>query len=436
MMLAQEIIRRKREGCELSVEELSWFISELTNDNLSEGQVAAFAMATFFQGMTIRERMSLTESMRDSGKTLNWDLPGPVIDKHSTGGVGDCVSLVLAPALASCGGFVPMISGRGLGHTGGTLDKLDSIPGYNTMPDVGLLTKTVRQVGCAVVGQTEDIAPADKRLYAVRDVTATVESIDLITASILSKKLAMNLDALILDIKCGNGAFMQSIEKAQILANSLVEVGTSLGCKTKAVITDMNQPLCSSVGNSLEIKRCVECLLGDVKESRLMEVVCTLGGNILAYTGLSDDANDGYNQIRRSFETGSAAEVFEQMVSSLGGPSNFLNSAFSILPKSPIVEDIYASEEGFVNSIDTRTIGISLLELGGGRRRSKDPIDYAVGFQNLLSVNDRVDSSIPLGRIHARNDTSLALAKSKIRIAYKIGEKLESHKSTILEHIG
>jgi thymidine phosphorylase len=272
-MLAQEVIRQKREGNELTDKEISWFITEMTQDKISEGQIAAFAMATFIKGMSVRERISLTKSMRDSGRRLDWNLSGPIIDKHSTGGVGDCVSLLLAPALAACGGFVPMISGRGLGHTGGTLDKLDSIPGYNTTPDVELLKKVVARIGCAIVGQTEEIAPADKRLYSVRDVTATIESIDLITASILSKKLAAGLDALVLDIKFGNGAFMETKSQAKKLANSLVNVGNGLNCKTSAILSDMSEPLCSSVGNALEMIKVISILKGQAKEERLLEVV-------------------------------------------------------------------------------------------------------------------------------------------------------------------
>ena len=435
-MLAQEIIRRKRDGKELGNDEISWFIDAMTQDQISEGQIAAFAMTIFLKGMTISERICLTNAMVKGGKTLRWDVPGPVIDKHSTGGVGDCVSLLLAPALAASGGFVPMISGNGLGHTGGTLDKLGSIPGYNCKPSAELLKKIVVNLGCAIVGQTEEIAPADKRLYAVRDVTATIESIDLITSSILSKKLAVGLDALVLDIKCGNGAFMESQDQAKELAKSLISVGNGLECKTTAVLTDMNEPLCSSVGNSLEVLKVVNILKGYDKEEKLLNVVCTLGGNILAGIGLATSFEKGYALISKTFENGRSAEIFEKMVASLGGKSNFLSTTSCELPKAPLVRDIYPSSEGYVHSIDSRSIGMAGLELGGARRRANDIIDYAVGFENLLRIGDRVDNQSPLARIHARDEETLNLAQSMIVKAYNIIEKkMIEKKQTIIEHI-
>ncbi len=436
-MLVQDIIRKKRDGEELTQDQISWFVSEMTSDNISESQIAAFAMAIFLQRMTFAERINLTKSMTNSGKRLSWNLSGPVIDKHSTGGIGDSVSLLLAPALASCGGFVPMISGRGLGHTGGTLDKLDSIPGYNSQPSTELLKKTVKSVGCAIVGQTEEIAPADKRLYAIRDVTATVDSIDLITSSILSKKIAAGLNALVLDIKCGNGAFMASRNDAQNLANSLVKVGEGLGCYTSAILTNMTEPLCSSVGNSLEILKVVDVFRGDAKEERLMEVVYTLGGKILEKAGLASNFGDGLTLIKKTFESGQAAEKFEKMVASLGGNSNFLIKASHELPKAPLVQDIYVGVSGYVTFIDCRAIGTALLELGGARRRSHDLIDCAVGFKNLLGIGQWVDNQVPLARIHARDKKTLDLATSIIVGAYRIDlKKIGAQEPIILEHIG
>ena len=435
-MLAQEIIKRKRDGEELANEEIAWFISEIVKDGISDSQIAAFAMATFLKGMSIAERISLTESMCNSGRRLTWDVSGPVIDKHSTGGVGDCVSLLLAPSLVACGGFVPMVSGRGLGHTGGTLDKLDSIPGYNTTPDLELFQNTVATAGCAIAGQTQEIAPADKRLYSVRDVTATIDSIDLITSSILSKKLSAGLDALILDIKCGNGAFMISRKKAKDLAKSLLGVGNGLGVKTNAIITDMNEPLSSSVGNSLEVLKVVNILKGNAKEDRLLEVVCALGGTILSEVGLANNYSDGFDQIRKTFCKGQSAEIFEKMVFSLGGSSNFLSEVNGQLPKAPFVEDVHIVSEGYVTKVDTRAVGLGLLALGGARRRSDDRIDYAVGFENLVALEDWVDSQVPLTRIHARDEKSLEVAKSIIEKAYRIGERKMTRKNpTIIEQI-
>ena len=431
-MLIQELIRKKRDGESLQEDEISWFMSELTKDNISDSQIAAFAMAIFLKGMTIRERICLTKSMRDSGKRLTWDLSGPIIDKHSTGGVGDCVSLLLAPALAACGGFVPMVSGRGLGHTGGTLDKFDSIPGYNTKPSIDILKNTVKTIGCAIVGQTDELVPADKRLYAVRDVTATIESIDLITSSILSKKLASGLDALVLDIKCGNGAFMGSKKMAIDLANSLVSVGKGLNCDTVAVLTDMNEPLCSTVGNSLEIAKVVNIFSGTEKEKRLLDVVCVLGGTILTQVGLADDENLGYAIIKKSFETGQAAEIFEKMIFSLGGSIDFLRRAKNELPKAPLVKAVYAKSSGYVTHIDTRAIGIAVIELGGARRRSGDRIDYSVGFENLLGIWDRVDHYSPLALIHARDEETLLFAEAIILKAYTIKSKKNKEKTPII----
>ena len=433
-MLAQEVIRRKRDGHELTHKEISWFVMEMIRDQISEGQIAAFAMATFIKGMSVRERIDLTKSMRDSGRKLDWNLSGPIIDKHSTGGVGDCVSLLLAPALAACGGFVPMVSGRGLGHTGGTLDKFDSIPGYNTTPAVEVLKKVVSTVGCAIVGQTEEIAPADKRLYSVRDVTATVESIDLITASIMSKKLAAGLDALVLDIKFGSGAFMGSRSQAEKLAESLVNVGNGLDCKTTAILSDMNEPLCSSVGNALEIIKVVRILNGQEKEKRLLEVVCALGGKILFASGLASSSIKGRNMIKNAIGSGSAAEIFEKMVFALGGDKNFITNCTSLLPKAPIVQDVFPLSKGHVNSIDTREIGLAVLELGGARRRPQDKIDYSVGFENLLGVGDEVDIDVPLARVHASDNDTLELAKFKIRRAYKVSYSATSHRPTIIEY--
>jgi len=262
-MLPQEVIAAKRDGTALTPEQIRFMIEGLTDETISEGQVAAFAMAVCLRGMDTAERVALTEAMRDSGDVLVWNLPGPVVDKHSTGGVGDNVSLMLAPALAACGAYVPMISGRGLGHTGGTLDKLDAIPGYATRPDLDTLRRVVADIGCAIVGQTADIAPADRRLYAIRDVTGTVESVDLITASILSKKLAAGLEALVLDVKTGTGAFMATPEHARALARALVEVAQGAGCATRALITDMNEPLASAAGNALEVANAVRLLRGD-----------------------------------------------------------------------------------------------------------------------------------------------------------------------------
>ena len=313
-MLAQEVIARKRDGGALSAEEIRFMVDGLTAETISEGQVAAFAMAVFFRGLALDERVALTLAMRDSGRVLDWDLPGPVVDKHSTGGVGDNVSLMLAPALAACGAYVPMISGRGLGHTGGTLDKFDAIPGYRTQPDLATLRRVVAEVGCAIIGQTDDIAPADRRFYGIRDVTATVESLDLITASILSKKLAAGLDALVLDVKAGTGAFMATVEQAGALARALVEVANGAGCPTRALVTDMNEPLASAAGNALEVANAARFLRGEAIDGRLWDVTLALGGELLAQAGIAADVADGVDRMQIAFESGAAAERFRRAV--------------------------------------------------------------------------------------------------------------------------
>jgi len=324
-MLPQEIIRRKRDGEILKPEEISEFIQGLTDGRVTEGQAAAFAMSVFFRGMKSPETVALTLAMMRSGTQLSWqELDGPVLDKHSTGGIGDNVSLMLAPAIAACGGYVPMISGRGLGHTGGTLDKLDSIPGYISQPDNELFRKVVRETGAAIIGQTADLAPADKRLYAIRDVTATVESIPLITASILSKKLAAGLQGLVMDVKTGNGAFMPTLEGAQELATSLADVANGAGLRTVALITDMDQPLASAAGNAVEVLNAVEYLTGAHRDERLHEVVIALGAEMLVIGGLAKDSSEARKRITRSIEDGSALERFQRMITALGGPHDFV----------------------------------------------------------------------------------------------------------------
>ena len=434
-MLPQEIIAAKRDGKALSGEEIIAFIQGLTSGAVSGEQAAAFAMAVYFQKMSLTERVALTEAMRDSGDVLSWSLPGPVLDKHSTGGVGDNVSLMLAPALAVCGAFVPMISGRGLGHTGGTLDKFDAIPGYQTQPDIETLKRVTREVGCAIIGQTGDVAPADKRLYGIRDVTATVESVDLITASILSKKLAAGLEGLVLDVKCGSGAFMDSLPKARELAESLVRVANDAGCRTTALITDMNEPLARAAGNALEMQNAVDFLTGKEIDNRLWDVTVALGAELLANAGLAKSPENGADMMLDALQSGKAAERFGQMVSALGGPADFVEKAEGYLEKAPLVAEIYAPEAGFVQAIETKGVGMAVVALGGGRTRSSDPIDYAVGLDWLAGIGQHVDSEQPIARVHARDEAALAEAKRRVIAAYKIGDAVPDEAPLILERI-
>ena len=422
-MLAQELIRKKRDGGTLTGEEIAFFVKGLSDGSVSEGQVSALAMAVFFKGLSLDERVALTLAMRDSGSVLDWsDLGKPVVDKHSTGGVGDNVSLMLAPALAACGAAVPMISGRGLGHTGGTLDKFDSIPGYKTQPDNELFRKVVKDVGCAIIGQTSDLAPADKRFYAIRDVTGTVESLDLITASILSKKLAAGLQALVLDVKWGTGAFMGTFEEAKRLAESLVTVANGAGCPTTALLTDMNEPLASAAGNAVEVKNAVDFLTGKEIDNRLFDVTVALGGEVLATCGLAASADEGNSKMRSAFESGRAAEVFAKMVAGLGGPSDFIEKPAHYLSRSTVERAVYPKASGTVTAVDARAVGVAVVELGGGRKRAEDVIDPAVGFTHLAGVGHFVDSDSPLAIVHAANEGAATRAGEALLAAYTVGE--------------
>jgi thymidine phosphorylase len=435
-LLPQEIIRRKRNGGTLDAAEIEAFIEGLTSGRVSEGQAAALAMAIFFRGLSIEERVALTHAMTRSGEVLQWDLPGPVLDKHSTGGVGDAVSLALAPAVGACGGYVPMISGRGLGHTGGTLDKLDAIQGYVSQPDITTFRRVVREVGCAIIGQTADLAPADKRLYAIRDVTATVESIDLITASILSKKLAAGLQGLVMDVKYGSGAFMSTPEDARALAESLVLVANGAGLKTTALLTDMNEPLASAAGNAVEVAYVVDYLTGRRREPRFDEVTVALSAEILILGGLAPDAATARRRIKDAISSGSAAETFSRMVAALGGPGDILERSRAILAQAPFTREVGPQQMGFVHSIDNRQIGLAVVALGGGRTRPQDTVDYAVGFTRLAAIGERVDAAHPLAVVHARTETQAEAAASGLRRAYRIGDEQSQGPPLILDRIG
>lgn len=433
--LAPEIIRRKRDGSTLGREEIDFFIEGLVSGAVGAEQAAAFAMAVFFRGMNARECADLTAAMTASGTRLDWRalaLPGPVLDKHSTGGVGDVVSLMLAPMVAACGGFVPMIAGRGLGHTGGTVDKLESIPGYRVSPDLAVMQRVVREAGCAIVGQSEDLAPADRRLYAIRDVTATVESIPLITASILSKKLAAGLDALVMDVKTGNGAFMMERDQSHALARSLVDTGNAAGLPTRALITDMSEPLASCAGNAIEIAYAIDYLTGARRDPRLHEVVLALGAQMLMLGKLAQSHAEARAKLEGALASGAAAERFERMVAGLGGPADMLSALSRHLAQAPVVEEARASRGGFVTAIDVRALGVAVVSLGGGRRRAGDAIDPAVGLSELAPLGAEI-STMPLARIHARDAASAAAAREAIQAAYTIGELAPATVSPVAE---
>ncbi|MBL8572399.1 MAG: thymidine phosphorylase [Hyphomicrobiaceae bacterium] len=425
-MLPQELIRKTRDKIPLSVAEIDFLVRGLTDGSVTEGQISAFAMAVFFNGLTMPERVALTRAMTRSGTVLQWNLPGPVLDKHSSGGVGDNVSLMLAPAIAACGGYVPMISGRGLGHTGGTLDKLDAIPGYQTQPGAERFAEVVRLIGCAIIGQTADLAPADKRFYAIRDVTATVESIDLITASILSKKLAAGLQGLVLDVKWGTGAFMSTLDDARGLARSLATVASGAGLPTVALLTDMNEPLASAAGNALEVRNAVEFLTLRRVDKRLWDVTVALGAEMLVVGGLAHNTIEGARRIETVLTSGAAAELFARMVGELGGPIDLIDAPERYLEAAPLVRPIYPEVSGRVAAIDTRAIGVAVVEMKGGRARAADVIDYAVGFSELAEIGAEVgvvgEDRRPLAIVHARGESQIERATVALRAAYRIGE--------------
>lgn len=435
-MLPQEIIRTKRDGGKLAGDEICDFISGLTSGSVTEGQAAAFAMAVFFNGMSREEIVALTRAMRDSGDVLDWsDLPGPVSDKHSTGGVGDNVSLMLAPIVAACGAYVPMISGRGLGHTGGTLDKMDSIPGYVSQPDLALFRKAVVETGAAIIGQTADLAPADRRLYGIRDVTATVESVPLITASILSKKLAAGLKSLVLDVKVGNGAFMEKSRDATALATSLVEVANGAGLKASALITGMNETLASAAGNAVEVHNAVDFLTGRFRDKRLETVTLALAAEMLQLAGIASSNQDGFRRAGEALESGRAAAVFARMVSVLGGPADFIEKPGIYLPQAPIERAVKAAQTGFVTGVATRAIGLAVVELGGGRTRPEDKVDHAVGLTSLVPLGAEIHKGDVLALVHARNEDQADKASATVLAAYDVGPSRSSPHKTILRRV-
>jgi len=436
-MIPQEIIRSKRDKEVLSKEEISLFVKGLTDGSFSDSQIAAMSMAIFLNGMEPEETVNLTEAMTTSGDTINWtsvvdtDL---VCDKHSTGGVGDKTSIILAPILAACGLFVPMISGRGLGHTGGTLDKFDSIPGYNTQPDLDTFKTVVKEVGCAIIGQTENLAPADKKLYSIRDIVGTVESLPLITSSILSKKIASGLKALVLDVKVGNGSFNSTIDIARELSHSLVKVAQGAGLQCEAIVTDMNQVLGKSAGHILEISECINFLKNQEKETRLKKITYELIASILMMSQkLSKE--DAFEKIDSVMSNGRAAEKFEKMVHALGGPSDILSTHEKHLEISAIKKDIFSTKSGWLEKIKTRDLGLILIELGGGRKQVTDKINFNVGYNNVLRVGDKVESSLPLVTVYVKSESDYENVRKKIEECFIISDKKVNELPQIYEVI-
>ena len=428
-MIPQEIIKTKRNGGNLSQAEIKQFVRGLTDDSFSEGQVAALAMAIYLNGMQTDEIVALTLAMRDSGTVLNWQgkLNGPVVDKHSTGGVGDKVTLMLAPMVAACGAFMPSIAGRGLGHTGGTVDKLETIPGYSCTQSLEKIQQLLPQLGCIIVGQSSQLAPADRRLYAIRDVTATVESIPLITASILSKKLSEGLDALVMDVKIGNGAIMRTVDDASALASSIVNVANGAGVPTRALLTDMNQILGSTAGNALEVMETLDYLTGKYREPRLHQVTLELGANMLQLGGLYQNKASAVAALEHSLSSGKAAEIFAKMVAALGGPADLIEKPQQYLASAPVVQEIIAPQSGYLSYNNTVGLGMAVVRLGGGRSHPSQQIDPAVGFSHILPTGSKVQQGDVIAKVHAASEDAAAVAANEYLAALDLATAAEPY---------
>ncbi len=434
-MNARAILAKLRHRQTPTREELAWVAQGLATGQMSDAQAGAFAMGVCLNGLSDVGRVALTLAMRDSGRVLNWDVDGPVLDKHSTGGIGDCVSLLLAPALAACGAYVPMISGRGLGHTGGTLDKLESIPGVKTQLSEGQFKAIVGQVGCAIVGATADIAPADRRLYAVRDVSSTVDSLDLITASILSKKLAAGLDGLVLDVKTGSGAFMKTLAEGQALAEALTKTANAAKCCTTAVISDMSQPLVPSVGNALEVAEVMRLLTGTGR-GPIIDVAAALGGVLLANSGLAADVQEGADAVVHAIRNGYAAERFARMVSALGGPVNFVEDWQRFLPEATVIRQVSAPHDGYIAQINGEALGMAVVSLGGGRVLEGDCVNPAVGISDMVRLGTQVKRGQTLAVVHAVRSDQADRAAHSVLGAITLSGSRPKVPEQIIERVG
>lgn len=417
---AAALIRAKREGRRLDAAQWQALADGIASGAWSEGQVGAFAMAVAWRGLDATECRDFTFALRDSGRRLDWrDLPGPVLDKHSTGGVGDCVSLALAPLLAACGAYVPMISGRGLGHTGGTLDKLESLPGYDVNPDPARLARVVREAGCAIVGQSADLVPADRRLYAVRDVTATVDVPELIVASILSKKLAGGAQALVLDIKTGSGAQTPAEADARALAARMQAVAAGSGLQLAAMLSDMGQVLGRTAGNALEVRGVLDLLAGRPRCLRLEALVLAQAARLLHMAGLAESEDAALLRARQALDSGAAAERFARMVAAMGGPVDVFAHA---LPQAPVRRVVTVQGAGVVQAIDVRALGECVVDLGGGRRLPGSAIDPAVGLSEVAERGQRLEAGAALAIVHARTATDAERAAAQVLAAFTLGE--------------
>ncbi len=431
MMRAVDIIRKKRDGEKLSRDEIRFFIDKFVGGEIPDYQMSAFLMAVFFRSMDFEETTALTDAMMHSGTVLDFsDVPAPKVDKHSTGGVGDKISLPLAPLVASCGVAVPMISGRALGHTGGTLDKLESIPGFRTDLSPDEFHEAISRVGVAIIGQTEDIVPADRRMYALRDVTATVESIPLISSSIMSKKLAEGIDGLVLDVKTGSGAFMRNYDDALKLAQTMVAIGKGMNRKVTALITNMNQPLGRMVGNAVEVLESVEVLQNSGPHD-VRELTLALGARMLLIAGVSDTLEDALDLLEKKLSTGEAYEKWVQMVENQGGDPNAIFKPDFIETK---YGDVVASDrEGILQRFDTLQVGLAASVLGAGREKAEDVVDHKVGIVVLKKVGDRVDKGEPVFEVRGNDKDRMARAIELLKSSFEVGEAQPESQPLIFE---
>ena len=425
-MRPQDVIRKKRDGLSLSREEIDFFIGGVTNGRIADYQVSALLMAIYLNGMNEAEQQALTEAMLNSGNILDFsDIPKPKADKHSTGGVGDKTSIIIAPLVAACGVCVPMISGRGLGHTGGTLDKLESIPGYRVALSASEFKKVLDNVGYAMAGQTAELAPADKKMYALRDATATVEAIPLIVASIISKKGAAGLDAMIIDVKVGNGAFMREEDRARALAHALVSTGNSCGIKTRALLTDMNQPLGRAVGNSLEVEECINILRGEAKEAAapVLELSLELCAHMLMLANVDKTIEEARQRLQGVLESGKALECLQSNIAAQGGDPRVCDAPGDFLPLVSENVKVESPRSGFITKVDTTEIGHAIAAIGGGRVRIEDTVDPTVGFTSELKLGDQISAGEAIGTVYCADANAAAEAARRIQAAYHVGDE-------------
>jgi pyrimidine-nucleoside phosphorylase len=421
----QDVIRKKRDGLSLSREEIDFFIAGVTNGRIADYQVSALLMAIYLNGMNDAEQQALTEAMLNSGNILDFsDIPKPKADKHSTGGVGDKTSIIIAPLVAACGVCVPMISGRGLGHTGGTLDKLESIPGYRVALSATEFKRVLDQVGYAMAGQTAELAPADKKMYALRDATATVEAIPLIVASIISKKGAAGLDAMIIDVKVGNGAFMRDEDRAEALAHALVSTGNSCGIKTRALLTDMNQPLGGAVGNSLEVLECIQILRGEANEAArpVLDLSMELCAHMLVLANVDQTLEAAHERLDNVLQSGQALECLQSNIAAQGGDPRVCDAPRDFLPLVSETVKVESPRSGFITRVDTTEIGHAIAAIGGGRVRIEDTVDPTVGFTSELKLGDEVRTGEAIGVVYCADSSAAVEAARRIQGAYEIGD--------------